>query len=83
MTPGKLKEKLGRFKIPESEYSLSGKQPRHCLCLEQSEVGWAVFRCTDAGDAKNLGTFFHEYDANDYLFYLLMKKHYDIEKRWW
>jgi len=83
MNKEKLMEKLKWFKIPDSEYSLSEPYSHDSLYLEKLDMCWNVYKCYGDGRKENLGTFSSEYDAIDYLFYLLMKKHYDIKKRWW
>ena len=82
MTRSKLKEKLDRFKIPDSDYSLSGSCTFDCLGIEKNGEIWEVYD-SKKGNKKKIGMFFCEFEANDYLFYLLMKRRYDIKKRWW
>lgn len=43
---------------------------------------WEVYY-SDGIKKLSHGIFFQEYEAYDFLFYLVMKKHVDINKRWW
>lgn len=93
----RLIQMLRYFKIPESEYSFSGEQKDPCLGVEKKKSVWEEYdRLTGEkkenvwevydihnGDKKIRGIFFNEYDAYDFLFYLVMKKHVNIKKRWW
>ena len=83
MNQEKLISKLKRFKIPDSEYSLWEPHSHDSLYLEKADMCWNVYKCFGDGRRKNLGEFYSESDAMSYLFYLLMKNHYDIKKRWW
>ena len=93
----RLMQSLHYFKVPESEYSFFGEQRDACLGVEKKESVWEeydrltgkkkehvweVYECHN-GEKKIRGIFFYEYDAYDFLFYLLMKKHVNIKKRWW
>lgn len=76
-------QKLQSFKIPESEYMFFGELPNHCLYIEKKEENvWEVYDSSN-GEKTVKGIFFKERAAYDFLFYLIMKKHVNIKKRWW
>lgn len=77
-----LMQKLKYFKIPKSEYSFDGGMPKNCLCVEQNGDTWEVYY-SDGIEKVNHGIFYKESAAYDFLFYLVMKKHVKIKKRWW
>lgn len=74
--------KLKHLGIPESEYSFNGEKEYDYLYVEEREDTWEVISC-DNVEKTVRGTFYKEWDAYDFMFYLVMKKHVDIRKRWW
>ena len=77
-----LQKMLNYFKIPKSEYSFSGGMADNCMCVEKKDDTWESYY-SSSGERIVRGIFFREYAAYDFLFYLVMKKHVSIKKRWW
>lgn len=78
----KLLQKLKHFKIPESEYCFKDESTSEGIFVEQDKELWRV--CETHDNVKNIrGIFYNENAAYDYLFYLVMKKHVSMKKRWW
>lgn len=44
---------------------------------------WNVYYTADGKEKVSYGAFFRQTDAYDFLFYLVMRNHVDIKKRWW
>jgi len=77
----KLIQQLKHFKIPESEYSFNGEIYNNCLFVEHDENFWRV--CITHNNEKIIRGIFHsEATAYDFLFYLVMKRHVPLKKRW-
>lgn len=78
----KLLQKLKHFKIPEYEYSFNNEKTNDCIFIKQDKNFWCV--CQSYNDEQiTRGIFYDESTAYDFLFYLVMKKHVSIKKRWW
>lgn len=77
-----LQNTLNYFKIPKSEYSFSGGMADDCMCIEKKDDTWEVYYSNN-GERTVRGIFFQEDEAYDFLFYLVMKRHVSIKKRWW
>ena len=78
-----LIEKLKHYKIPESEYSFEYRSDmaEDCIYIEHKEDFWDV--CDNKRqENKIVGRFTGEYSAQKFLFYLVMKKHVSLKKRW-
>lgn len=78
----KLLQKLKYFKIPENEYSFDGERAGDCIFVKRDEDLWCVVQSC-SGEQITRGTFQDESDAYDFLFYLVMKRHIGLKKRWW
>ena len=77
-----LLRKLKHFKIPESEYCFDGEIKDNCLGVEEKENIWEVYKNSN-GKKTVIGIFYNENAAYNFLFFLVMKKHVNIKKRWW
>lgn len=78
----KLMQRLKCLKISESEYSFDDKKTGDYIYVKQVENMWHVCQSQSNKDATR-GIFYKAYDAYDFLFYLVVKKHISLKKRWW
>lgn len=80
MTKEVMSRKLKWYKIPESEYSLNGVKQNDYIYIEQTHDAWSI--CHIKGEKKSvLGTLYCEEDANNYLYYLVMKRHLENTRK--
>jgi len=78
-----LVNELKHHKIPESEYSFEYKSEmaEDCIYIEHNDDFWDV--CDNKRkENKIVGRFPREYNAYIFLFYLVMKRHVPLKKRW-
>lgn len=80
--PQELIKKMESCKIPGSEYSFDGGMAQDCLCTGRQGDAWEVYY-SDGVKKLRRGVFYRQDAAYDFLFYLVMKKHVSVKRRWW
>lgn len=78
----RLLQKLKYFKIPENEYNFNNENTGDCVFVRHDGEYWYVIQ-SDNHEEITRGIFYGENYAYDFLFYLVMKKYININKRWW
>ena len=73
---------LKHYKIPEQEYSFSGRTGENQTYVRQQGFGWEVHTVRDGEDSLR-GTFRLDLDAIDFMYYLVMKEHRKVKSCWW
>ena len=73
---------LKHYKIPANEYSFEGKTNDSQIYIHKNENKWEVHSVQNQTDVIR-GVFFNNFDAIDFMYYLVMKKYITPKKCWW